>query len=1202
MTDQHHSPKLAALRSLEASLETHQKTESARSAALSAVPPAHEGVGRAPFRFRLLPLWVYWNNRSVRRVVYSLGGILTVAAVACALLWIRLSSGPISFDLATPWLTAAIEENFGSRYRVEVGGTVLERDESGRTALRIRDVVLRDADGGVVASAPRAEVGFAGASLFGGHPRVESLNLVGAELSVRIRADNSVTVFAAADTRPLATTPALASAGPTLPATAAERAAGAPPPAAKSPLDKAAFEKNPLDNLSALLAWLDSLGALGLDGRDLTEVGLKSGTLLVEDQRNGQQSKFERINLSLTRPRAGEVLLTLASENPERPWALLAGVKPSSQGRRAVSVEARSVSIRDLLLALRIEGPIDASMALSASLRAEIAQDGTPQLASGRFLFGPGIITDSGSPSAPVAIDRAEGSLDWDVQRRAFSAPFQIVSGGNRLTLVAHGEAPRAPGGAWLLGLSGGTILLAPSAPGENSLLLNRIIVRGSYDAGKRKLDIKGDINGKDIGIAGSGSFDFSSGDPRIVVGLAGRNMTASSFKQVWPVFINAPVRDWVVEHLVSGSVERLEIATNAPLSTLRDGGPPVPDDGLSIRVDTKNTVLRPLHGLPAIRDADLVTQISGRNVTISLGKGVIDLPSGRRLTLANGVFEIPDTQIKKPPARVRLRMEGPVPAAAELLTMDRLAEISGSPLDPASTRGTVTAQVSMNLAIDTDAPKGAANYTVAAEVANFAADKFMMSQRIEAQLLRVSANSQGYQVKGDVRIGGLPAAIEYRKAREDAEAEVRLQAVFDDGARARFGFNMQGGLTGPVPIRLGGRIPLTGDQDTRLAIEADLTQAKVDQLLPGWTKAVGRPAKAAFTMSTRAGMSTRIDDIAIEAGSAAVKGSVEIDPNGDLVAANFPVYGLSDGDKATLKAERGADGVLKVTMRGEVYDGRGFVKSALGGGVHDRKKSEAIADLDIDVKMGAVAGFNGEALRGLDLKLTRRGGRVKGFSLNARHGVDALLSGDLRGRTGGRQVLYLESKDAGALFRFSDTYPRMHGGQMWVAMDPPTTDQTPQEGLLNIRDFSVRGEPALDRIAAGAPGNPNGGVEFSRMRVEFTRAPGKLTIKDGVVRGMQVGATIEGQIDYAANDVRMRGTFVPLYGLNNAFGQIPIVGLFLGGSNEGLVGITYEVAGPPGAPTLRVNPISVVAPGLLRKLFEFPSSVPGERFPEVTR
>jgi hypothetical protein len=54
-------------------------------------------------------------------------------------------------------------------------------------------------------------------------------------------------------------------------------------------------------------------------------------------------------------------------------------------------------------------------------------------------------------------------------------------------------------------------------------------------------------------------------------------------------------------------------------------------------------------------------------------------------------------------------------------------------------------------------------------------------------------------------------------------------------------------------------------------------------------------------------------------------------------------------------------------------------------------------------------------------------------------------------------------------------------------------------------------------------------------------------------------------------------------------FTQIPIVGnLFLGGSNEGLIGVTYEIVGTPGAPVLRVNPISAMAPGVLRKIFEF--------------
>ena len=82
-----------------------------------------------------------------------------------------------------------------------------------------------------------------------------------------------------------------------------------------------------------------------------------------------------------------------------------------------------------------------------------------------------------------------------------------------------------------------------------------------------------------------------------------------------------------------------------------------------------------------------------------------------------------------------------------------------------------------------------------------------------------------------------------------------------------------------------------------------------------------------------------------------------------------------------------------------------------------------------------------------------------------------------------------------------------------------------------------------------------------------------------------------------------MSGTFVPMYGLNNMFGQIPVLGLFLGGgSNEGLIGVTYEVVGTPGAPVLRVNPISAMAPGVLRKIIriqhrqaEQPDRIPAE-------
>jgi hypothetical protein len=247
-------------------------------------------------------------------------------------------------------------------------------------------------------------------------------------------------------------------------------------------------------------------------------------------------------------------------------------------------------------------------------------------------------------------------------------------------------------------------------------------------------------------------------------------------------------------------------------------------------------------------------------------------------------------------------------------------------------------------------------------------------------------------------------------------------------------------------------------------------------------------------------------------------------------------------------------------------------------------------------VKVGAVAGFHGEALRGLEFRLARRNGQIRTLSMNAKIGLDAGLTGDMRARNG-RQLIYVESADAGALFRFTDMYPRIYGGQMWVAMEPPSGDQSAKEGTLNISNFSVRGEAALDRVASSAPppdsasrgvGARNYGVDFTRMRVDFTRSPGRLSIREGNVLGMAVCATMDGQIDFQREDVRLRGTFVPACAINNIPTQIPVLGMFLGGPKEGLLGVTYEVVGPPNGMMLHVNPMSAVAPGFLRQLFQF--------------
>jgi hypothetical protein len=785
-----------------------------------------------------------------------------------------------------------------------------------------------------------------------------------------------------------------------------------------------------------------------------------------------------------------------------------------------------------------------------------------------------------------MGIDSAEMNVEWDSGRRVLVAPFKIISGANRITLLAHLEPPNDAVSDWQLGLSGGTVVLAAVEPEQPPLIFNRIAIGVRFDTDKRRVLLtQADISNGEIGIAGTGSVDYSA-EPRLTLGFAGTPMSASALKRMWPTLIVPEVREWVIERVERGSLQRIEVGVNSPVRNLSRRGPPIPDDGLAVNIVANGVTLHPVDELPLVRDADLKARVTGRTATVTIGQAASDTPAGRKLNISDFVFEVPDMAPKPAPARVKFRIDGPVPAAAEVLALDRLSEFSGTLVDPNSSKGTVAAVVTLGLPIKRELTKADTTYAITADLGGFAADRLVMNQKLEANALKVIANNQGYQVKGEVKINGQAASMDYRKPIE-GDADIKLQATLDDASRARLGLDLGPAVSGAVPIKLVGKIG-GPDRDSRLGIDADLTSLKLDNILPGWVKLPGKSSRAVFNVVQKQ-QSTRLEDIVIDGGGVSIKGSLEVDQNGDLVNANFPTYSPSEGDRTTLKAERGPDGVVKVTMRGDVFDGRGFIKSTISGKEADAKSKTRSIDFDVDLKLGAVAGFYGEALRSVDCKMSRRNGTIRSFALSGKLGRDTPLLGELRGHAQGREVIYLETNDAGAFFRFTDTYAKMVGGQLAFAMDPPTVEPSAKEGLINVRDFSVKGESSLDRVAAGGPGGVQNGIAFSRLRAEFSRQNGQLTIREGVVKGPLIGATIEGSIDYPGNQVRMSGTFVPMYGLNNMFGQIPIVGLFLGGgSNEGLIGITYEVVGTPGQPVLRVNPISAIFPGVSRKIMEF--------------
>src|ERR1700730_11532155 len=723
--------------------------EAARRRARRLLSRSNSGLHRFGDNLGALRRWLA-GERWVKRLAIVIAALMVIFAGCFSGLWWRLGAGPINLEMATPWLAAAIEQNIGHGNTVEIGGTQIERAGRIRIAVRIRDIVVRDRDHVIVASAPKAEVRLSGTALLMGQLRAESLNLVDAELAVRITPDGYVTVSAGDTAKPLATgVTSKKEAG--IPATFPRQIPVAPPGAAP------ATGPDTPGGLLAGLDWLDSLSLTGLDGQNLNEIGLKNGNLIVDDQQRGNKWNFENITLSLRRPSGGGVALSVGEEGSHA-LSLSVVVGPPANGVRSVDIRANKVSTTNILLALRLKDlTYSANLPLTGELKGELGGGRLPTYFRGKITAGAGAIIDSDTPDYPMAIDSAEMSVEWDSGRRVLVAPFKIISGSNRITLLAHLEPPNDSIPDWQLGFSGGTIVLA-GIDNEQPLIFNRIAIGLRFETDKRRVLLtQADVSNGEIGIAGTGSIDYSA-EPRLTLGFAGTPMSASALKRIWPTLIVPEVREWVIERVERGSIQRIEIGVNSPVRNLSRKGPPIPDDGLNVNIVANGLTLRPVDELPAVRDADLKAHVTGRTATVTIGQGSADTPAGRKLNISDFVFEVPDMAPKPSPARVKFRIDGPVPAVAEILASDKLSEFSGTLVDPNASKGTVSAIVALGLPIKRELTKADTSYNITADLGGFAADRLVMDQKLEAGKLKVVANNQGYQGKGDVKINGQAA------------------------------------------------------------------------------------------------------------------------------------------------------------------------------------------------------------------------------------------------------------------------------------------------------------------------------------------------------------------------------------------------------------------------------------------------------------
>ena len=101
----------------------------------------------------------------------------------------------------------------------------------------------------------------------------------------------------------------------------------------------------------------------------------------------------------------------------------------------------------------------------------------------------------------------------------------------------------------------------------------------------------------------------------------------------------------------------------------------------------------------------------------------------------------------------------------------------------------------------------------------------------------------------------------------------------------------------------------------------------------------------------------------------------------------------------------------------------------------------------------------------------------------------------------------------------------------------------------------------------------------------------GRMEFNQGRMAGSALGVTMGGVYDRQARTVDLKGTLAPAYAVNSVLGGLPVVGdLFVSREGEGLLALTYNITGPLEEARVFVNPLSALAPGFLRRLFQFGS------------
>jgi hypothetical protein len=595
---------------------------------------------------------------------------------------------------------------------------------------------------------------------------------------------------------------------------------------------------------------------------------------------------------------------------------------------------------------------------------------------------------------------------------------------------------------------------------------------------------------------------------------------------------------------------------------------------------------------IPPIRDMHGHFDLLGPTIKVDIANGTSYFPSGRQVAVGPSTFSIPAVYDKPLTAQMKLALSGSGDAVGELLSFKPLSVLQRTEFKPEDFNGKIDANVEATIGLINDQKPPPPVWKASLQLHKVDVLKSFDGRKISNVDGKIDADPQQVHLAAQAQIDGIPAQIDMIEPTEKGSAVKQqrvITATLSNQQRETILPGLADFVDGPLKVQLS-RV-----DDDRQDVEIDLTKASLTVPWIGWSKGSGIAATAAFEASGPADQLS-LKDFTLKGDGFGAVGSIQVGKSG-LSSADFSSVKLSSVDDFALSIKR-TKGAFDVKVNGNAADIRPIL-ARLKSPAKSGGDSNDDTDATIHAKLDKIIGFNDETINNVSLVYAINNGKATqaDFSGVTRTGQAVVTEMTKGGQSG---TFHVTSSDAGSLARFVDVYSHLKGGLLNLNLRADGDDSW--DGSIDIRRFSIVNEKKLQSIVT-TPSGRNGeslnaavkhGIDtsaqnFQRGFAHLTIRKGVLSVENGVVRGEQVGATFQGTIKDSKGNTDMTGTFMPAYGLNRLFAEVPIVGFLLGnGSDRGLIGITFKLTGAFDSPNLVINPLSVIAPGIFRQIFEF--------------